>query len=174
MFLSYDPVWKFPRVLFLTVHVRNKNVTEHMLCSMLHVLSCKTLPRGQGVRIGKTILQGQRVYSKCIWQNGSGNVSYWQMCWEKTTSIVEPWAQNQSGGIKRLCWPWYKHNIIINHRWNLHLHLLCLMTGTSYILGTRSQQIMRLNTIMIEFSFFWRFLKFCMSKGTPQFAGILF
>ena len=138
----------------------------YVVCYMFW--AAKPFHEDKGVRIGKTILQGQRVYSKYICQNGSGNVSYWQMCWEKTTSSVELWAQNQSGGIKRLCWPWYKHNIIINHRWNLHLHLLCLMTGTSYILGTRSQQIMRLNTIMIVFFFSGVFWNFACQKGLPS------
>ena len=94
----------------------------YVVCYMFW--AAKPFQQDKGVRIGKTIVQGQKVYSKFICQNGSGNISYWQMCWEKTTSIVELWAQNQSGGINRLCWPWYKHNIIINHRWNLHFSLM--------------------------------------------------
>ena len=66
----------------------------YVVCYMFW--AAKPFQEDKGVRIGKTILQGQRVYSKYICQNGSGNVSYWQMCWEKTTSSVELWAQNQS------------------------------------------------------------------------------
>ena len=96
-------------------------------------------------------------------------------CAEKKQHQVLNCEPKTNLGVSKDCVDHGRHNIIINHRWNLHLHLLCLMTGTSYILGTRFQQIMRLNTIMIEFFFsFWRFLKFCMSKGTPQFVGILF
>ena len=94
-------------------------------------------------------------------------------CAEKKQHQVLNCEPKTNLGVSKDCVDHGRHNIIIIHRWNLHLHLLCLMTGTSYILGTRFQQIMRLNTIMIEF-FFLAFFEILHVKRDSPVCGYTF